>query len=180
MIIRILNAVASSSSLLFAAVIAELISIYIMNQRMHELESYSMGPPPDVWLGCTESELYSYLESLGEDGRKDYLRMNTVDLCPYMWSYMILFGSLLVRQCNKANISKNTAMIFPLAMAMDLIESFTFRYATVQFPLHLGNELVLFASIANRLKWLGVGIGLTLLAVLFLKNLYSTKMLKSS
>lgn len=176
MLLRILNTINSNTSLLAAAVIAEAAAIFIMNQRTQKVESYSAGPPPDLWFGFTEMRLYEYLDSLGEDGRAAYLHMNDLDLAVYMWCYMLLFGSLLFQQCQSQNVS----LIFPFAMCMDLVETVTFRHASRQFPLHLSYHLVLLASIANQLKWIGFASGLLLLVVLFVKSTYFVKELKSS
>jgi hypothetical protein len=180
MLLRILNTIDSNTSLLAAAVIAEAAAIFIMNQRTQKVESYSAGPPPDLWFGFKELRLYKYLDSLGEDGRAAYLHMNDLDVGVYMWCYMLLFGSLLFRQCHRAGLSQNVSLIFPFAMCMDLVETVSFRHASMQFPLHLSYHLVLLASIANQLKWIGFASGLLLLVVLFVKNTFFVKELKSS
>lgn len=151
-----------------------------MNRCMHEVESHSVGPPPDVWFGFTEEKLYTYLESLGEEGRKAYIRMNNGDLSHYMWCYMTLLGSLLLRQCQKANISCKIALIFPLVMTMDIIESVTFRYCTMHFPSHLSEDVVFLASVSNQLKWIGFITGVFILGTLFVCNFLPNKQLKVS
>ena len=180
MILQFLNVVGSNNLLLAAAIVAEVMSMYLMNRYIQEVESHSVGPPPDLWFGFTETKLYIYLESLGEEGRKAYLRVNNADLYYYMWCYMTLLGSLLSRQCQKANISRKIALIFPLVMGMDVIESITFRYSAMQFPLHLSEDVVFVASISNQLKWIGFIAGLFILGALFVCNFLRSKQLKVS
>ena len=166
MIVQLVN----NNKFLAAAFIAEVSSCYVMNQRTRDVESYSIGPPPDLWFGFTERKLYNYMDSLGQEGRNAYLVMNNADLCHYMWCYMVLLGSLLLRRCLQTNTTPAIALIFPFTMCMDFVESIYFRYATVYFPLHLSNKLVLLASFANQMKWFGFAIGLGTLAVTLMLN----------
>lgn len=171
---------ANNNKFLFAAFVAEAASLYVMNQRTRDVKSYSIGPPPDLWFGLTESKLYNYMDSLGEEGRNAYLAMNNADLCHYMWCYMVLLGSLLLRQCLKTNTTPTIALVFPFTMCMDFIESISFRYATVRFSYHLSNGLVIMASFANQMKWFGLVTGLVTLAVtFFMPNPLSAKESKS-
>lgn len=66
MILHALNAVASNTLLLTAAVVMDGLSVAIMFQKTGSLkEQYGGFDPPDSWWGCSSNELYEYLESIG-------------------------------------------------------------------------------------------------------------------
>ena len=174
MILRALNTVARNTLLLTAAVVMDVLSVAIMFQKTGSLkEQYGDFDPPDLWWGCSSNELYEYLEAIGVGGRKAYQDMNRWDFFPYMESYTILLGSLLLINTKNAGnkVPNDIALLFPFVMVCDVLESGIFGYATSQYPEHrISDTLITVASIANQMKWTGFLLGLVLIVGLFVNN----------
>ena len=55
-------------------------------------------------------------------------------------------------------------------MAFDFIETSTNGYAVIQYPNQISPIIVHISSIANMSKWIGFGVGLSILIALFIQN----------
>ncbi|KAL7525824.1 hypothetical protein ACHAXR_001178 [Thalassiosira sp. AJA248-18] len=128
------------------------------------------SPPPDLWFGYDSNDIYDWLKHIGPHGRKQYLSIIAWDLLPYMEAYAIFLGSLLLNECKKANCNCDLALIFPLVMAFDVVETLTNGYAVMQYPNRIDPIIVEISSVANMSKWVSFGVGLSLLVAIFVRN----------
>ena len=169
-LIKLFRHVGSSPTLLIGAGMLQIGSIMFLMNRNDHLLSFGAGPPPDLWCGYNSEQIYEWLEKIGPKGRKQYLEMVVWDLFPYMESYTILLGSVLLKECESAKRKSEVALVFPLAMMFDLVETLANGYATTQFPDRIDARVVEVSSIANQLKWVSFGVGLLMLSLLFFHN----------
>lgn len=173
MVLPIYRAVAESSTLLFTVALLQIVCVIVMNQKT----SYLMGTfggnePPDMWFGIRSKRLYDYLAGIGAEGRAAYLDMVQWDVVPTMPTYSTLLGSLLYRECKKAGITPKLSLIILLATIGDVIETLGCGYATKSFlSKPLTAKQMMIVSNGNRVKWVSLIAGGTMLAVLLLMNL---------
>ena len=126
--------------------------------------------PPDYRFGYTYEELYEFYDAIGEEGCVLYQRHAMVDLFPYMQSYALVGGAFLLQQLRPLKLNTKIALIFPMAMMMDMLETCIPAYGCNIYPRKLKHEAVEAAAAANKLKWTQFGIGMVLLSVLFVYN----------
>lgn len=168
MMIPLLERVASSNFLFSIAVIVELVSIHLMYQFVEQIKDLGRGPPPDMRFGYTQDELYAWYEGIGEEGRKLYLSMVRFDLFPYMATYAVLLGAITLNLARQAQMPDKIALIFPIAMWFDFMETVIPGYGANLYPKRLPEFVVLVAIGGNQLKWLSFGVGMAILTALFL------------
>ena len=176
LVLGFLQLVADSTLILMSAVLAEIASFVLLSRKIECLkDTFGCGDPPDTWFGISTDKLYDYLDKLGSEGRNAFLEINSWDFMPYMPTYTICFGALLVRLCRAARLPTDISFIFFFVMICDVIESSILGYATRQFPKRLSHVLLNLASIANKMKWCSFGFGFATLATLFIYNVFFSK-----
>jgi hypothetical protein len=132
------------------------------------LDHREAGPPPDIRFGYTPDELNAWYGAIGQEGCKSYKQLAMVDIFPYMESYTLFFGGLLVKVARRANVSEQIALLAPLVMMLDVVETVIPAYGCFLYPEErLSNQMIHVASFANQLKWVIFNSGLVLLVVLF-------------
>jgi hypothetical protein len=132
---------------------------------LNELEA---GPPPDIRFGYTPRELNVWYDAIGEEGCKSYMQLAMLDVFPYMVSYTLVLGGLLVKVARRASVSEQVALLAPLLMMLDVVETVIPAYGCFLYPEErLSTELIQVSSLANQLKWVIFGCSLILLVVLF-------------
>lgn len=173
MLLTIFAYISSSTALLLVFTTLEVISVAVMKQKADALTAAApeQGNPPDLWFGIPKDALHNWLEGIGEEGRPLYLATNTWDLTVYMWTYMLLSGSLLYGQCLKANpMWTPLSLIFAFAIVGDFVETILLRKATNLFPTPLGPIFMKLMSLANIAKWSTAAVGFVCLIGLAVKN----------
>jgi hypothetical protein len=132
------------------------------------LDHGEAGPPPDIRFGYTPDELNSWFDAIGQEGCKSYKQLAMVDIFPYMESYTLFFGGLLVKVARRANVSEKVALLAPLVMMLDVVETVIPAYGCFLYPEErLSAKLIHVASFANQLKWIVFHFGFVLLGILF-------------
>lgn len=173
MVLPIYRTVAESSPLLLTIAFLQIIAAVVINQKTaHLMDTFGGNEPPDMWFGIAKKRLYDYLAGIGVEGRFAYLDVVKLDIFTITPLYSTLLGSLLYKECKRAGISPKLSLIFLLAAIGDLVETVGCGYATKNFlkiPL-TGNQLMM-TSTGNRVKWMSLGAGISMLAVLYFKNL---------
>ena len=177
MIVKYIQIIANSTPLLICAFLLEVISIVVMVNRCGRLREVSGvgGDIPDTWFGIPPDKLYNFLDELRPRGRDAYRSINSWDFMPYMESYTILFAALILRQCNAARLPPRLSLSVMITMVCDVVESFILGRSNEIFPDRLDDKIVGIASIANKLKWVSLGVEMTAFAILFLYNSFTTK-----
>ena len=177
MFIKMFRAISNSSNLLVGLGLFNVFTMAVITYLSNKLASTTglSAPPPDLWFGYNSNEIYTWIGHIGKEGRQQYLFMIAWDLFPYMESYALLFGSLLMNECNKSSkydkqYEQQFALVFPLIMAFDFIETSTNGYAVMQYPNEINPIIVQISSVANMSKWIGFGVGLSILVALFIRN----------
>jgi len=166
MIILLLEKIAESSSLMTAMLILEVITIRVMQSLIQSMEPF--GGAPDTWFAYPPHQLADWLADMTDEGCAAYHRMAAWDLFPYMEAYALLLGALLLQQTRAAGLSDTIAMIFPVVMVMDVVETILPAWACdarALSPVGLSA-----AAAANKYKWVLFGTGLMTLSVLFVYN----------
>uniref|UniRef100_A0A7S2XP79 Uncharacterized protein n=1 Tax=Attheya septentrionalis TaxID=420275 RepID=A0A7S2XP79_9STRA len=166
--LTIFQNVADSPTLTTLAVIAEVLSVSVMlGVKSNAVDTFGAGPCPDLWFGIAPPRLHTFFDRLGDEGREAYSAVNRWDLFPYMISYTILLGSLLVRVARRAGVGEGIAHVMPVVLCCDFVETIILKRACDLFPELLDGRVVAIGSIANQIKWILFALSLGILAVLF-------------
>jgi hypothetical protein len=168
MFILLLDKIANSNVLMGVAVVMEIVSVYVMKGHIEAMEQY--GGALDLQFAYSPQELATWIENAGPEGCARYQQMASWDLFPYMESYALLLGALLLQQTRAAGLSDTIAMIFPLVMIMDIAETAIPAFGCRIYPDKLDSIFLNISSAANRYKWVAFGTGLLLLSILFVYN----------
>lgn len=132
------------------------------------LDHREAGPPPDIRFGYTPDELNDWYGAIGQEGCELYKQLAMVDIFPYMESYTLVLGGLLVKVARRANVSEQVALLAPLVMMLDVVETVIPAYGCFLYPEErLSTQLIQVSSFANQLKWIIFSFSLALLVVLF-------------
>ena len=168
--------IAKSTPLLMVALVLESLSCVAMTQKYNYAnDNFDMGMTPDVWFGYDENDIYEWMEKIGPNGRMSYVEIMKWDFVPYMPSYTILLGSVLAWQCEIASDwNSNVALIAPLIMIFDLVETASNYFITTHFPLR-AKYIVMVSSLANQLKWITCAVGILVLVILIIQNYFLQK-----
>ncbi len=159
---------ADSSALTAATFIATLIIDGVMFlQRLPAVEKHVdestlptgfgvFGSIPDVWFGLAKPNdlISNFFNGLGEEGRDAYRSLSSWDYFPYMESYVILLGSLLIRAARKTGVREEVAYAAPIIMIFDVVENIVLGRACDLSPNSLDATWLLIGSLANQMKWL--------------------------
>lgn len=165
-ILLVLHKVANSSVTMTCVVILHLFAMSQMSEHVAAMKKY--GGTPDALFAYKPSQLQHWLESVGVDGCSAYQKMAAWDLFPFMESYTLLLGGLLVQQAKISGVNEKIALIFPFVMICDVIETILPAKGCRNGKL-TAVELSI-ASEANKFKWVCLGIGILCLTCLFLYN----------
>jgi hypothetical protein len=143
---------------------------------VEDLKQLNVGPPPDLRFGYTPKDLNNWYDSLGMTGRDAYKRMYQWDLVPFMQTYAVVLGSLLLQAAKRAGVNPKVAMIFfPVTMGFDFLETVIPAVGCDIYPQRLPHYLILVAVGANVSKWISFITGMVLLTVLWLYSQVRTK-----
>lgn len=158
----------------FMTTVLLLLQLYVMQEMKtlnQHVNSFGAGAAPDLRMGFTSDELNQWYDAMGDEGRQAYLKMATFDFFPYMEITPILLGTFLYSQLTAAGMSPSAAMMMPVAMVCDLMETYIVVYGCKNYPNEpLPVHYVELASVGNQLKWVLYSSGLMLLSALFLYN----------
>eukprot|EP01083_Nonionella_stella_P116512 346235_1 len=131
------------------------------------LNALGEGVCPDLWFGYTPARLNDWYDAIGEDGCSMYKKVAHWDLFPYMFSYTILLGSILVRVARRTKSPQAIARIISVVLIMDIIESnVQLRGCNIYPNRRLDDRIVAIGSVANRIKWLLFGAALASIPVM--------------
>eukprot|EP01083_Nonionella_stella_P230686 815213_1 len=120
---RVYEAVADSNLLTAIAIAVEILSVIGMALYNAPLNALGEGVCPDLWFGYTPARLNDWYDAIGEDGCSMYKKVAHWDLFPYMFSYTILLGSILVRVARRTKSPQAIARVISVVLIMDIIES---------------------------------------------------------
>ena len=168
MFILLLDKIANSNVLMGVAVVMQIVSFYVMKGHLTAMDQY--GGALDLQFAYSPQDLATWIEQLGPEGCACYQRMASWDLFPYMESYALLLGALLLQQTRAAGLTDTIAMIFPLVMILDIVETAIPAFGCRIYPVKLDSTFLDISSAANRYKWVSFGTGLLLLSILFMYN----------
>lgn len=168
MIIPLLDKIAHSSTLLTIVLLVELACIYYQQELTKSMEPY--GGIIDARFAFSPEEMMEWVDQLGEQGRLAYQKVASFDLFPFMESYALLLGALLLQQTRAAGFQDTVAMIFPLAMVFDVLETAIAAWACRTHPRILNQHFLTMASAANKYKWVLIMAGLFTTSILFVYN----------
>jgi hypothetical protein len=168
MFILLLDKIANSNVLMGVALVMEIISFYVMKGHIEAMKQY--GGALDLQFAYSPQDLATWIEELGPEGCARYQQMASWDLFPYMESYALLLGALLLQQTRAAGLTDTIAMIFPLVMVLDIMETAIPAFGCRIYPAKLDSTFLNISSAANRYKWVSFGTGLLLLSILFMYN----------
>jgi hypothetical protein len=167
--LTIFQNVADSPTLTTLAVIAEVLSVSVMlGVKSHAVDTFGAGPCPDLWFGLAPARLHAFFDHLGDEGREAYSDVTRWDFFPYMISYTVLLGSLLVRVARRAGVGEDIAYVMPVVLCCDFVETVILKHACDMFPERLDVRVVAIGSIANQMKWTLFALSLGVLVVLFI------------
>ena len=170
MFLLLLEMISNSNFMTTLVLFIEFYAMQEMKALNERVNSFGAGAAPDLRMGFTSDELNQWYDAMGEEGRQAYLNMAAFDFCP-MAINPILLGTFLYSQLTAAGFSSNSAMIMPLAMVCDLLETYIVVYGCKNYPNErLPDHYVELASVGNQLKWILYSTGLMLLSVLFIYN----------
>eukprot|EP00571_Detonula_confervacea_P001924 CAMPEP_0172318572 /NCGR_PEP_ID=MMETSP1058-20130122/35246_1 /TAXON_ID=83371 /ORGANISM="Detonula confervacea, Strain CCMP 353" /LENGTH=125 /DNA_ID=CAMNT_0013033429 /DNA_START=188 /DNA_END=562 /DNA_ORIENTATION=+ len=125
-----------------------------MAAKTAPLDALGAGLCPDLWFGYTPERLNGWYGEIGEDGCTMYQKVAHWDLFPYMFSYTILLGSILVRVARSTKCPQAIAHVMSATLIMDIIESNVQLRGCKIYPNgRLDDRLVAIGSAANRMKW---------------------------
>ncbi len=171
MFLLLLEMISNSNFMTTMVLFLEFYAMQEMRALNDRVNSFGAGAAPDLRMGFTSDELNQWYHDLGEEGRQAYLKMAAFDFCPNMEVNPILLGTFLYSQLTAAGISPNAAMMMPVAMVCDLLETYIVVYGCKQYPNErLPDHYVELASVGNQMKWILYASGLMLLTVLFVYN----------
>lgn len=166
--LRVYKAVADSTVLTAIAIAAELISFAGMTTRADRVNALGAGLCPDLWFGYTPERLNGWYNGIGEDGCILYQSVAHWDLFPYMVSYTILIGSILVRVARSTKNPLAIAHIMSVTLIMDIIESSVQLRGCQIYPnSRLDDRIVAIGSAANQMKWVLFTVALASIPVMF-------------
>lgn len=96
------------------------ISLYFMQRAM---DPWSSAPIPDLSFGFTPSEIRNLMRNeWGEDGCRAYSFASLLDLFPYMESYGLVLGGLLVLVAQRQQWDVRVVSLAGWTVLMDVFE----------------------------------------------------------
>ena len=109
---------------------------------------------PDIQFGFTPNQLREWYTLWGEEGRQTYIETANIDLFPYMESYTICMGALLVMAARRQGWKENLAHLITATLIMDVGETTIVQHGAKFDPDYLSNTTIKIASFCNKLKWI--------------------------
>ena len=153
-IVSIMDRATSSWSIIAVLVTISCSFLFLVAPHLQQSIKDEAGPPPDLRFGYTSSELNEWYDSIGEEGCDTYKKLALLDLFPFMESYTLLFGGLLVKAARYASVDTDIALLVPVIMLCDVVETAIPAYGCVLYPeKRLPVILIQIAAAASRLKW---------------------------
>jgi hypothetical protein len=135
--------------------------VYVLSSLMMMTNVSEIGPPengaadiPDLLFGFSPQELRGLYDIWGEEGCAAYVKAANVDLFPFMESYTLAMGSLLVMGARRMGWNDHIAALAAIIMMFDVGETVIVRQGCVQgAPDYLSDTAIQVASACNQLKW---------------------------
>ncbi len=123
----------------------------------------------DTHFGFPAYEVKRIFSALGVEGRKQYLLATIFIDIPYA----IVYGFTLMFIIARFSKNKTSLILLPLFISFfDLLENTGIILLLTSYP-HIDNDIVVFTSVANALKWIfAIITGVTLLLLLLSKLPY--------
>jgi hypothetical protein len=149
------------------ALVVPLVVYALSIQRMSQLVDTS--EIPDLRFGFSPNELHMLMhDQWGPEGCQAYAAAAMMDLFPYMESYSVILGALLVMGAARQKWDERVAWIGALTLLMDVGETLICRTASIRVvdeapPLTDG--WIHAASIFNQLKWVMFGVAVATIVV---------------
>jgi hypothetical protein len=168
-ILTVLNKVATSSSTMTCVIILHLIAMHQMREYTATMQQFGAGIP-DVMFAYKPTQLKQWINQIGDEGCLAYQKMAAWDLFPFMESYTLLLGGLLMQQAKLAKVTGKIALIFPFVMICDVIE--TVLPAKGCKDGYLSRVELSISAEANKFKWVGFMMGMIFLTALFIYNTF--------
>lgn len=128
---------------------------------------------PDLQFGVSKDFLTKTFILMQKQGREAYvnstLYIDNIYALIYAFTYAILLLYLLKK--NKKFLKYKFVVFFPFLISLfDLLENIGFISLARNYP-NLSNNLIAFASISNKLKWIFAGITFIVLFLIIISNL---------
>ena len=106
---------------------------------------------PDLMFGFSPSQIHALHEEwYASDGCSAYIKASMVDLFPYMESYSLVVGTLLVMVCRRHSFDERWANLIWVVMGFDVGETVILQQACRDV---VSDDWLRFASICNQAKW---------------------------
>lgn len=167
-IISVFRFFANHPPFLFAVIVIHVLSIRESLKEAHICVLRANETIPDSRFGYSAQELNHLYHAWGSDGRQAYIRTANTDLFPFMQSYALVMGSLLVIAAQRMKWKDEIAWLAVLTMLLDACETLVQRRGSKLYPEHLSALTIAGGSICCQLKWLFSGASILLLAFAFL------------
>ena len=140
------------------------------------LEAYDDGLNlPDARFGYTPDELNLWYDRIGVEGCRMYKLAADWDMYAIMIIYPLFLGSMLVKSARIAGMSERMAYLPLVTVACDVVETYFQREGCILYPERLTDGQIILASYANRLKWAGLVLSMTLIVALFVPATLSSR-----
>ena len=153
-IVSLLDRATSTWSSVAVLVTITCVFTFLVAPRLQlSLNEEEAGSPPDLRFGYTASELNSWYDAIGEEGCQAYKKLAILDLICYMPSYTLLFGGLLVKAARGASVDTEIALLMPIVMLCDVVETSIPLYGCFISPERLPLPLISLSAACNKLKW---------------------------
>ena len=156
------------------SIIGPIVLYALTVRRMSQL--VDTAEMPDLKFGFTPKEIHELMqEQWGKEGCEAYAAATMLDLFPYMESYTVTLGFLLILGAKRQNWDDRVALASAATMAMDVGETVILRTACqVEEP--LADGWIQAASIFNQLKWVLFAVSVvTIIAAFILPGKKSVK-----
>jgi len=149
---------------------------FIAPRLQQSMNEELAGPPPDLRFGYTVSELNEWYDGIGKEGCEAYKKIAMIDLFPYMECYTLLLGGILVKASRKAGANPEIALLMPVVMLCDVVETIIPLYGCFLYPEErLPTLLIHLSSAASRLKWTLFIVSNVVLSFLFFSSFLKSK-----
>lgn len=127
---------------------------------------------PDLQFGFTPHGMRQLMqEQWGPEGCQAYADASMMDLFPYMESYSVILGALLILGAARQKWDERLAWIGAITWLMDVGETVICRAAclrVVEGASLLADGWIQAASIFNQLKWVLCGVAVATIVVAYL------------
>ena len=165
MVLSLFRFMASHPPFLAAAVVIYVLSIRECLNQAEICEIKANETIPDSRFGYSSQQLNNLYEAWGADGRKAYIKTANTELFPFMESYALIMGSLLIIAARRMNWKEEIAFLAIFTMLCDAGETLVQRRGSQVYPEQLSATTIAAGSLFCQVKWLLVGLSALLVSV---------------